>query len=284
MTDLFLEEQRIEDENGFNTTEPEKKAVEYPWWMKIDGKGVLDVEEAMDQFYLSKHQRNLELTCLKSTYLKSKHVEVLETKYSQEAKEAMLRWSSNVQDYMLTRQVVTDRYQRKALLGDFVKARQQEMQGEESSAEGSGSEEEPEIPKKRGKGKEDMGAGQEPENRKAPPRKLGGKSRNSNNLADVPKQPLPGRQLHKRGSAIFPVAEGIVPSQASPSRQLKLSSGFDSEPTTPASHRPTNDSGSQKSAPLEESSATAQHPKSRGRKATFKIVAPAELNSSDAFG
>eukprot|EP00933_Yihiella_yeosuensis_P024347 TRINITY_DN18881_c0_g1_i1.p1 TRINITY_DN18881_c0_g1~~TRINITY_DN18881_c0_g1_i1.p1 ORF type:complete len:352 (+),score=73.05 TRINITY_DN18881_c0_g1_i1:166-1221(+) len=90
--------------------------VDEPWWKKIDGKVVHDVEDCLDEFHLAKKQRSLELTCKRSTKFRSFHREAL-ANLDEEARANLNGWHSKVNELLRVREHIADRFLRKEQIG-----------------------------------------------------------------------------------------------------------------------------------------------------------------------
>mmetsp|Transcript_60146 Transcript_60146/g.106958 ORF Transcript_60146/g.106958 Transcript_60146/m.106958 type:complete len:301 (+) Transcript_60146:46-948(+) len=117
--------------------------VEVPWWMKIDGRAVHDVEDVMDHFYRNKNQTGLESTAFNAqrrghrssrrNHDLEKFMEVLPPMAPLEDKlfkSQMNRWQDHVDEFVRHRETLVERNKRKAELGQ-LKARTRELENDE---------------------------------------------------------------------------------------------------------------------------------------------------------
>eukprot|EP00930_Biecheleria_cincta_P102383 TRINITY_DN940_c0_g1_i1.p1 TRINITY_DN940_c0_g1~~TRINITY_DN940_c0_g1_i1.p1 ORF type:complete len:324 (+),score=47.68 TRINITY_DN940_c0_g1_i1:52-972(+) len=105
-----------------------------PWWMKIEGPVMSDVEDVYDHFHLSRHQKALESVC-KNAQKNDRHVQAALGKLDIGDRQRLLLWQRHVVEYVNHREHVSERYMRKVELGQNRTHLLQMEEEEKSSSE-----------------------------------------------------------------------------------------------------------------------------------------------------
>jgi len=132
--------------------------VEVPWWMKIDGRPVHDVEDVMDHFCRNKNQTGLEST---ATRAQQKHLREdqqlmqvlpssgIDPAAANKFQNQLSQWKNHVDDFLRHRQTMVARSKRQAELGTLKSRNRLEVDDDEDKDSMPDSEDDPGSPTSR---------------------------------------------------------------------------------------------------------------------------------------
>lgn len=115
-----------------------------PWWMKIEGNSVSDVEDLYDHFHLSQHHKALGTICKRAQPIE-RHVQVALSKLDSGDRQKMLAWQRHVGEYVSHREHLGERYARKVELGQTSRPTLLESPDDEDEEEEEDEEDEEET-------------------------------------------------------------------------------------------------------------------------------------------